>query len=78
MSGEHPDRAETRDLTWCLYNTARRRAGASVQPDHCRAEVYDGAVVAFHQCRRRPVETILGYGFCRQHATKIRRWLARQ
>lgn len=46
----------------------------------CRASVPDGGrSVTFHQCPRKPTEAIEGYGFCRQHAKKIRakmQWLA--
>lgn len=54
------------------------REGRTIDPVRCQHRVPDNPGVGFSQCSRKPVETIEGHGFCRQHAAKVRQALARE
>ena len=44
--------------------------------DHCRFSVAEhGRITTWHQCTRKGVEKIDGYGFCKQHSKEVRRRL---
>lgn len=65
------------DVTCWLYKPHGHKH-APLTRETCAYAVADGGrLVTFHQCTRRPTETIDGYGFCRQHAAMVRQRLHR-
>lgn len=61
-----------RTLEWMLYKPhAHRRA--PLDSHYCAAAVHEGGQsVTFHQCGRRPALRLGGYGWCKQHARRIK------
>lgn len=60
-----------RAVDWHTYKKGTRWLEADVQPERCRAAVW--GQWRDRQCSRKPTTTILGVGFCRQHAAKVSR-----
>ena len=51
----------------------QKRLGYKLSTKYCAASVSEsGRGVGFAQCGRKPVETLGGYGWCRQHAKQIK------
>lgn len=64
-------------IKWYIYDPLdyQRAIGATLSPNRCAFSCRYTKQWGGKQCSRKPKETIEGYGWCRQHAERIRRRL---